>query len=57
VGDELIVWLEAHAPHVKRIAVSGAGPWRLAQATSAHVQILKPFMIDDLLSAIRADMP
>lgn len=54
VGDELIRWLAAHAPHVRRIAVSGAGESRLAEATDAHVNLLKPFMIDELLTAIRA---
>ena len=54
-GDTLISWLRSHAPHVRRIAMSGAGERRLAQAAAdADVTLLKPFMVDDLLAAIRA---
>jgi DNA-binding NtrC family response regulator len=52
-GDDLLDWLAEHAPHVRRIAMSGSGPWRLEKATSADVRLLKPFMIDDLLTALR----
>ena len=52
-GDELLDWLAEHAPHVRRIAMSGSGMLRLEQARSAQVRLLKPFMIDDLLTALR----
>jgi CheY-like chemotaxis protein len=54
VGDDLLNWLAVHAPHVRRVAMSGAGPLRLSQAEAAHVQLSKPFMLDDLLAALRA---
>jgi CheY-like chemotaxis protein len=52
-GDELLTWLAHNAPHVRRVAMSGSGPHRLANVNNADVKLLKPFMIDDLLAALR----
>jgi DNA-binding NtrC family response regulator len=54
VGDELLSWLAAHAPHVRRIAMSGSGEARLEEARDAQIRLLKPFTADDLLDAVRA---
>jgi DNA-binding NtrC family response regulator len=54
-GDTLLRWLEEHEPHIRRVAMSAAGDDRLAQAERvADVTLLKPFMIDDLLDAVRS---
>jgi DNA-binding NtrC family response regulator len=52
-GDELLTWLAAHAPHVRRIAMSGSGALRLEQVTNADVKLLKPFSLDAVLEAVR----
>jgi DNA-binding NtrC family response regulator len=52
-GDELLRWLAEFAPHVRRIAMSGGGALRLAEAEHAHAYLLKPFMLEDLLAALR----
>jgi CheY-like chemotaxis protein len=52
-GGELLRWLADNAPHVRRIAMSGAVPDLAADATDAHVRLLKPFTIDDLVAALR----
>ena len=51
-GDELLTWLVDHAPHVRRVAMSGSGPLRLASVRNADVKLLKTFMLDDLLAAL-----
>jgi DNA-binding NtrC family response regulator len=53
-GDELLVWLGEHAPHVRRIAMSGAGRHRLDESVHAEVRLLKPFSLDELLTALHA---
>ena len=53
-GDELLDWLAEHAPHVRRIALSAAGPLRLEQVLNADVRLLKPFNVDDLIDAVTA---
>ena len=54
-GDTLLRWLEEHEPHIRRVAMSAAGDDRLSQAERvADVTLLKPFMIDDLLDAVRS---
>ncbi len=52
-GDALLAWLGEHAPHVRRVAMSGSGPLRLEAAVEADVRLLKPFMLDDLIAALR----
>jgi DNA-binding NtrC family response regulator len=51
-GETLLDWLAEEAPHVRRIAMSGSGAWRLDKA-NAEVKLLKPFLIDELLEALR----
>jgi CheY-like chemotaxis protein len=52
-GDELLRWLGVHAPHVRRIAMSGWGPDRVGPAAPCEVRLLKPFLLDDLIDALR----
>src|SRR5688572_8547709 len=51
-GDTLLAWLATNAPHVRRIAMSGAGALRLEEAVDAEAALLKPFMLDQLLAAL-----
>lgn len=52
-GDALLSWLATHVPRVRRIAMSGSGAARLAEARDAQVTLLKPFLMDELLVAMR----
>ena len=53
-GDEQLWWLEANAPHVRRIAMSGWGPDRLYDDAPVDARLRKPFMLDELLSVLQA---
>jgi DNA-binding response OmpR family regulator len=52
-GDELLRWLGENAPHVRRIAMSGWGPDRIGGEAPCEVRLLKPFLLDDLIAALR----
>ena len=52
-GCDLLHWLALHAPHVRRIAMSGLRAVRHDERVEADVRLLKPFMMDDLLAALR----
>ena len=52
-GGELLRWLEAHAPHVRRVAMSGWSPDRLQDDVPCHVRLLKPFTVEEMLAAVR----
>src|SRR5437762_1308267 len=49
-GHLLLTWLASHAPHVRRIAMSGNGDALSTDPPDAHVRLLKPFDMDDLFA-------
>jgi CheY-like chemotaxis protein len=50
-GHQLLDWLAEEAPHVRRVAMSGSGA--SVEKANADVRLLKPFMIEELLAALR----
>lgn len=54
-GRDVLAWLAAYAPQVRRVAMSGIESWLVALGPLAHATLGKPFWAADLERILRPD--